>query len=194
MDLAEGVWKLGFTRGFGEKFLKRRVAARDGKAVLRAITSVKKSLGLAAGAEVQSGYEAGRDGFWLHRFLIGHGIKNLVMDSSSLEVNRRRRRAKTDDLDRPGCWISWCGTGLEVRGNRFVLCAPPQSRKRIGVIYIGTSVREARASTHHEPDEGIVGQSRGDDRSGPRGRGGATEPASAMGRKCSPAGSSVATP
>ncbi len=102
MELGEGVWKLGFTRGFGEKFERRQVAARDGKAVLRAITSEKKSLRLAAGVEVRSGYEAGRDGFWLHRFLVSHGIKNLVMDSSSLEVNRRRRRAKTDDLDRAG--------------------------------------------------------------------------------------------
>jgi transposase len=63
---------------------------------------VKQSLGLDVDAEVRSGYEAGRDGFWLHRFLISHGIKNLVMDSSSLEVSRRRRRAKTDDLDRAG--------------------------------------------------------------------------------------------
>jgi transposase len=102
MELGEGSWKLGFTRGFGEKFVKRRVASRDVEAVLKAIASVKMSLGLAAGVEVRSGHEAGRDGFWLHRFLVSHGVRNLVMDSSSLEVNRRRRRAKTDDLDRAG--------------------------------------------------------------------------------------------
>ena len=44
-------------------------------------------------------YEAGRDGFWLHRFLRAHGVENVVVDSSSIEVNRRRRRAKTDRLD-----------------------------------------------------------------------------------------------
>jgi transposase len=102
MELGEGTWKLGFTRGFGEKLMKRRVVARDAEAILKAIASVKKSLGVAAGVEVRSGYEAGRDGFWLHRFLVNHGVKNLVMDSSSLEVNRRRRRAKTDDLDTAG--------------------------------------------------------------------------------------------
>ncbi len=102
MELGEGTWKLGFTAGFGEKFVRRKVTARDGKAVLRTIALVKQSLGLDVDAEVRSGYEAGRDGFWLHRFLISHGIKNLVMDSSSLEVSRRRRRAKTDDLDRAG--------------------------------------------------------------------------------------------
>jgi transposase len=44
-------------------------------------------------------YEAGRDGFWLHRFLLSHGVESIVVDSSSIEVNRRRRRAKTDRLD-----------------------------------------------------------------------------------------------
>jgi transposase len=44
-------------------------------------------------------YEAGREGFWLHRCLQGHGITNHVVDSSSIEVNRRRRRAKSDGLD-----------------------------------------------------------------------------------------------
>jgi transposase len=44
-------------------------------------------------------YEVGRDGFWLHRFLEVHGITNHGVDSSSIEVNRRRRRAKSDSLD-----------------------------------------------------------------------------------------------
>jgi transposase len=48
---------------------------------------------------VRSCYEAGRDGFWLHRWLTEHGVENLVVDSSSIEVNRKARRAKTDRLD-----------------------------------------------------------------------------------------------
>jgi transposase len=51
---------------------------------------------------VISCYEAGRDGFWLHRYLMAHGITNHVVDSSSIEVNRRARRAKTDRLDLGG--------------------------------------------------------------------------------------------
>jgi transposase len=102
MELSDGTWKLGFTTGFGEELTRRRVAARDAKAVLKAITSVRKSLGLVDEVEVRSGYEAGRDGFWLHRFLVSHGINNLVMDSSSIEVSRRGRRPKTDDLDTAG--------------------------------------------------------------------------------------------
>src|SRR5512144_193895 len=44
-------------------------------------------------------YEAGHDGFWLHRFLLARGIDNRVLDSASILVNRRARRAKTDRLD-----------------------------------------------------------------------------------------------
>jgi transposase len=48
---------------------------------------------------VVSCYEAGREGFWLHRFLLAYGITNHVVDSSAIEVSRRQRRAKSDGLD-----------------------------------------------------------------------------------------------
>jgi transposase len=48
---------------------------------------------------ILSCYEAGRDGFWLHRYLLSCGIENVVVDSSSIEVNRRKRRMKTDRVD-----------------------------------------------------------------------------------------------
>ena len=48
---------------------------------------------------VVSCYEAGLDDFWVHRYLASLGVRNLVVDSSSIEVNRRARRAKTDRLD-----------------------------------------------------------------------------------------------
>src|SRR5262249_58013252 len=44
-------------------------------------------------------YEAGYDGFWLHRLLEAHGVRNHVLDPASLLVNRRARRAKTDRID-----------------------------------------------------------------------------------------------
>jgi transposase len=98
-ELGEGTWKLSFTSSFGEKVLRRGVASRDGEAVLQAIARMREHLGLSEGSRVVSCYEAGREGFWLHRFLAEHGVENLVVDSSSIEVSRRRRRAKTDRLD-----------------------------------------------------------------------------------------------
>ena len=50
-------------------------------------------------ARVHSCYEAGRDGWWLHRWLTELGVDNIVVDPASIEVNRRARRAKTDRLD-----------------------------------------------------------------------------------------------
>jgi transposase len=55
--------------------------------------------GLHEDTPVLSCYEAGREGFWLHRFLLSSGVENLVIDSSSIEVNRKAKRAKTDKLD-----------------------------------------------------------------------------------------------
>jgi transposase len=51
---------------------------------------------------VVSCFEAGRDGFWLHRFLQGIGVENQVVDAASMEVTRRGRRVKTDRVDAEG--------------------------------------------------------------------------------------------
>jgi transposase len=99
LELGEGTWKLSFTSGFGEQVLRRGVRSRDREAILGAIDAMKERFGLAPDARVVSCYEAGREGFWLHRFLEAHGIENRVVDSSSIEVSRRKRRAKTDRLD-----------------------------------------------------------------------------------------------
>ncbi len=67
-------------------------------ALLECIAKAKGRCGLAPQASVHSCYEAGRDGFWLPRWLLAQGIDNIVVDSASIEVNRRARRAKTDRL------------------------------------------------------------------------------------------------
>jgi len=98
-ELSEKTWKLGFTIGHGHKPRERTVTARQQERVLDEIAQAKRRLGLPDTAPVVSCYEAGREGFWLHRFLQAHGITNQVVDSSAIEVNRRRRRAKSDGLD-----------------------------------------------------------------------------------------------
>jgi len=67
--------------------------------VIAEIKVAKTKLGLAENAPVKSVYEAGRDGFWIHRALAAHDIENVVIDPSSLEVDQRARRAKTDRID-----------------------------------------------------------------------------------------------
>jgi transposase len=77
------------------------VASSQGMAgvLATAIADAKRAFGLAPDAPVRSCYEAGRDGFWVHRLLTTLGVDNCVVDSSSIEVNRRERQAKTDRLD-----------------------------------------------------------------------------------------------
>ncbi|MGH7393821.1 MAG: IS110 family transposase [Candidatus Rokuibacteriota bacterium] len=98
-ELGKKDWKLAMTSGFGIQPWVRTVASRDWRAVERAITQGRARFGLSAAARVVSCYEAGRDGFWIHRALTALGIVNRVVDSASIEVNRRARRAKTDRLD-----------------------------------------------------------------------------------------------
>jgi len=99
IELSNEKWKLGFTIGFGQAPRLRDVHARDLMALIQEVTLAKRRFGLSENALVRSCYEAGRDGFWLHRFLLTRDVTNLVVDSASIEVNRRKRRAKTDRLD-----------------------------------------------------------------------------------------------
>ena len=97
-ELGEKNWKLALSDGTRSPS-RHTVAAGDTVGLLECIAKAKARCGLPEGAKVHSCHEAGRDGFWLHRWLIAHGIDNIVVDSASIEVNRRARRAKTDRLD-----------------------------------------------------------------------------------------------
>jgi len=98
-ELGNKEWKLGFTVGLGQRLRRRTIDAGDLAALGWEIGQAKQRLGLPETTPVLSCYEAGRDGFWLHRYLVASGIENLVVDSASIEVNRRAKRAKTDRLD-----------------------------------------------------------------------------------------------
>jgi transposase len=98
-ELSETWWKLAFGVGLDHKPRYRPIRARDLTSLCHEITRAKQRFGLPEDAAVLSCYEAGRDGFWLHRYLAKQGIENVVVDSSSIEVKRRKRRAKTDRLD-----------------------------------------------------------------------------------------------
>lgn len=98
-ELSQTKWMLGFTIGFGQRPRLRSIAARDLAAVQNEIHRAQERFGLATDVPVISCYEAGRDGFWLHRYLTSIGVNNQIVDSASIEVNRRAKQAKTDKLD-----------------------------------------------------------------------------------------------
>lgn len=98
-ELGADEWKLGFSPDLVAKPRVRAIPARDLTKLAREIAAAKQWFGLSTTALVRSCYEVGRDGFWLHRHLTSTGIDNRVVDSASIEVNRRRRCAKSDGLD-----------------------------------------------------------------------------------------------
>lgn len=98
-ELGNKQWKLGSTIGLGQAPRLRTITAGDLSQVRDEIDRAKRRFNLAEDVPVVSCYEAGRDGFWLHRYLLDEGIQNIIVDSASLEVNRRKRKVKTDRVD-----------------------------------------------------------------------------------------------
>lgn len=98
-ELSNKKWKLGFSIGLGQKVRIRTIDSGDLAALKSEIGLAKKRFQMPEQTQVMSCYEAGRDGFWIHRYLESEGVKNLVVDSASIEVNRRKRRVKADKLD-----------------------------------------------------------------------------------------------
>jgi transposase len=137
LELSWHQWKLAFTIGHGQPPRLRTIAARDLTALLREIAKAKHRFGLPDDAPVLSCYEAGRDGFWLHRWLTAQGISNAIVDSASIEVNRRQRRAKCDRLD----------AGKLVR---MLLRFHAGEHKVWSVVHVPDVAEEARRQLHRE--------------------------------------------
>ena len=104
-ELSKAKWKLGIVTPEARKLSRYTIAGGDVAAVAARIAAARtraaraKDLPGGRPVRVVSLYEAGYDGFWLHRWLVAQGVVNHVVDPASIEVNRRARRAKTDRLD-----------------------------------------------------------------------------------------------
>jgi transposase len=99
VELSAREWKLAFTTGAGARVRLRTIPAEAWGKVREEVARAQAHFRLPSDTPVRSCYEAGRDGFWLHRYLTSLGVTNVVVDSASIETPRRPRRAKTDRLD-----------------------------------------------------------------------------------------------
>jgi len=136
-ELGNTDWKLAMTTRVDQAPLVRTMSARILKTLEAELARAKVHFGLPAAAPVRSCYEAGRDGFWLHRYLVSRGVSNSIVDSSSIEVNRRRRRTKTDRLD--ACKLV-----------TMLLRADAGERKVWSVVNVPTLAEEDRRQVHRE--------------------------------------------
>ncbi len=101
LDLGLRCWTVGFVLPGDRDARLHQIAGGDRKALLTLMARQQSKLGETS-ARVVSCYEAGRDGFWLDRWLRAQGVDNRILDPSSIEVPRRGRRVKTDKVDTVG--------------------------------------------------------------------------------------------
>src|SRR5499427_2326090 len=101
IELSKKSWIVGVNAPGSEKISRYALKGCDGKGLLELIDKIRKRVDreLKQPVEVICCYEAGYDGFWLHRLLEEHGVRNYVVDPASVQVDRRARRVKTDNID-----------------------------------------------------------------------------------------------
>jgi transposase len=101
IELSKKSWIVAVNTPLSDKISRYTLKPCDGKELLDLCERIRTRVARETGKRVElvSCYEAGYDGFWLHRLLEAHGIRNYVIDPASLQVDRRARRTKTDRVD-----------------------------------------------------------------------------------------------
>jgi transposase len=99
LEVGQDNWLIACATQAAEKPRFRSLPARDLTRLQEEIAKAKQRFDLPADAPVCTCSEAGRDGFWLHRALTKPGIRNVVVDSGAIAVNRRHQHVKSDPVD-----------------------------------------------------------------------------------------------
>src|SRR5262252_9894245 len=101
IELSKKSWIISVNTPLSDKISRYTLKPCDWKGLLQLMARIQTRVAreLAKRVEVVSCYEAGYDGFWLHRLLDARGVLNYVIDPTSLQVDRRARRNKTDGVD-----------------------------------------------------------------------------------------------
>lgn len=101
IELSQRSWLVTMHSPDRDRISRHKLAGGDHRGLLALLENVRQRAAHKLGTRpaVASCYEAGYDGFWLHRLLTAAGIVNHVFDPASIAVEQRRRRAKTDRID-----------------------------------------------------------------------------------------------
>jgi len=101
IELSKKSWVAAVNTPLSDKISLYKLKPCNWEQLLELIERIRKRVAqeLKKPVEIISCYEAGYDGFWLHRLLEAQGVRNHVIDAASLQVDRRARRAKTDGID-----------------------------------------------------------------------------------------------
>jgi transposase len=101
IEMSKKSWIVAVNTPLSEKISRYTLEPCDGTGLLElmALICSRVAKELNRRVEIVSCYEAGYDGFWLHRLLETHSVRNHVIDAASVQVDRRARRSKTDGVD-----------------------------------------------------------------------------------------------
>jgi transposase len=101
IELSQKSWLVTMHSPDKDRISRHKLAGGDHAGLLALIDRVRERAARVLGAvpAVVSCYEAGYDGFWLHRLLTAAGITSHVFDPASIAVDQRARRAKSDRID-----------------------------------------------------------------------------------------------
>ena len=116
-ELGSTKWTLGFTTAPAQRPRVRTMTAGDLPALEKEIQLAKARFGLPREAPVRSCYEAGRDGFWLHRWLIAQ--RRRERGGGFLEHRSQSAGAPGEDGS-PGCRQVAGAAPAVARGERKV--------------------------------------------------------------------------
>jgi transposase len=146
IELSKASWLVAVVTPLADRISLHRLPAGAGAAVVDLLARVGRRVAAALGrpVEIVSCYEAGYDGFWLHRLLETQGVRNHVFDPASLQVSRRARRAKTDRID--------------VRALLRVLMAHLRGEPKVVSVVRVPSVAEEDARRLHRERHRLVGE------------------------------------
>jgi transposase len=101
VELSQRSWLVTLHCPDKDKVSHHKLEGGDHAGLLALVDRMRERAARALGGmpAVRSCYEAGYDGFWLHRLLLANGITNYVFDPASIAVDQRARRVKTDRID-----------------------------------------------------------------------------------------------
>ncbi len=104
LELSRSTWLVALHSPVADKVSQHRLDGGDTDGLLALIARKRGQAEEKLGRRLRVAccFEAGYDGFWLHRWLGAHGVENRVLDAASVLVDRRARRAKMDRLDAAG--------------------------------------------------------------------------------------------
>ena len=132
LELSAKTWRLALTTDRGERPRHYTVESGDLRAVQDRLARARTQWGLPASTPVVSCYEAGRDGFWIDRALTALGVRNVVVDATSIERDRRAKPVKTDRVDAERLLellVAWAAGRKRLRSVRVPSVADEDARQ-----------------------------------------------------------------